>query len=155
MGQGQKLTVKLVVLNRAIFVLSLLGVAIAVYVLQGWLRQSPLICLSGSGCEAVAKSPYSYPFGVPIPAVGLVGYTILTILSFLRTTSTDKRLLYGILGMATFGVLFVSWFTYLELFVIKGVCSWCAISAVNMLVIFILALKSYMVEKKVHHRITN
>lgn len=52
-------------------------------------------------------------------------------------------------GMGGFGVVFVSWFTYTELFIIKGICTWCAISAVNMVVIFILSLKSYALEKKV------
>ena len=134
-------------LNRIMFVLSILGVITAVYVLQSFVRQSGIVCLTGGGCEAVRKSPYSYPFGIPVPAVGLVGYSILTALTFLRTTSTDKRLLSGILGMGAFGVAFVSWFTYMELFVIRGVCTWCAVSAVNMTVIFILAIKSYFMIK--------
>ena len=133
--------------NRIIFVLSLLGIAMAVYVLQSWLRQSSILCFTGGGCDIVRKSPASYLFGVvPVPAVGLVGYTILAILAFLRTTKlqalSSKLLLRFMLGMATFGVLFVSWFTYTELFVIKGVCSWCAVSAVNMFIIFILSLMS-------------
>lgn len=141
-------TERVILLNRFIFVLSLAGVLIAIYVLQGWLRHSPLVCLNGSSCATVAKSPYSYPFGIPVPAVGLLGYTFLTILSFLRTTSTDKRLLYGILGMALFGVVFVSWFTYTELFIIHAVCTWCAVSAINMPVIFLLAFASYRLGNK-------
>jgi uncharacterized membrane protein len=134
-------------LNRIIFFLSLLGICMAVYVLQSWLRHSSVFCLNGGGCTTVQKSPYSYPFGIPVPAVGLVGYTILTVLSFLRSTSSNKNLLKGILGMATFGVCFVSWFTYTELFLIKGVCTWCAVSAVNMLVIFVLTIISLRIEK--------
>lgn len=139
---------RLILLNRIIFVLSLLGLIIAAYVLQGWLRHNPLICLNGSECTTVAKSPYSYPFGVPVPAVGLLGYTFLTVLAFLRTTSNDKRLLYGILGMGAFGVCFVTWFTYTELFLIKAVCTWCAVSAVNMFIIFFLSVKSFLLAKK-------
>ena len=139
--------------NRVIFILSLLGIAIAVYVLQSWLRQTPVICLNGAGCDLVRKSPASYLFGViPVPAVGLVGYGILAVLAFLRTTSFSIRhssfIIRAMLGMATFGVLFVSWFTYTELFVIKAICTWCAVSAVNMVIIFILALKSYSLERK-------
>jgi len=133
---------QITILNRVIFVLSLAGILMASYVLQGWVRHSSILCLTGGGCTLVQKSHYSYPFGVPVPAVGLIGYTILAVLSFLRTTSTNKNLLKGILGMALFGVCFVSWFTYTELFLIKGVCMWCAISAVNMFVIFILAVTS-------------
>jgi uncharacterized membrane protein len=140
-------TSNLVLLNRIIFFLSLLGIIMAVYVLQSWIRQTSVFCLNGGGCSAVQKSPYSYPFGIPVPAVGLIGYTILSVLAFLRTTSANKNLLKGILGMATFGVGFVTWFTYTEIFLIGGVCTWCAVSAVNMFVIFTLTLISLRIEK--------
>ena len=129
-----------------IFVLSLLGVAMAIYVLQSFLRQSPIVCIS-TGCEVVRKSPYSYPFGIPVPAFGLVGYSLLAILAFLRSTGEKPWMLKGMLGIATFGALFVSWFTYTELFVIKGVCTWCAISTVNMFIIFIMVIKSYRLQR--------
>jgi uncharacterized membrane protein len=77
-----------------------------------------------------------------------VGYSLLALFSFLRTTKNKPWTLQGMLGISTFGALFVSWFTYIELTVIKGVCTWCAISAVNMFVIFTLLLKSYTLEKK-------
>lgn len=127
--------------NRIIFVLSLLGVAVAVYVLQSFVRQSPIVCIS-TGCEVVRKSPYSYPFGIPVPAFGLIGYALLAILSFFRTTNNERntKLLRPMLAIGVFGVAFVSWFTYTELFIIRGVCTWCAISAVNMFILFILIL---------------
>lgn len=136
------------VINRIIFVLSIVGIVTAVYVLQSFMRQTPIVCLN-QGCELVRKNPASYIFGIPVPAFGLVGYSALAILTFLRTTNMDRRYLMGILGVATFGVLFVSWFTYTELFVIRGVCTWCAVSAVNMTVIFILAVTSW---KKIHSK---
>lgn len=135
--------------NRIIFILSLLGIAIAIYVLQSFLRQTPIVCVN-TGCETVRKSAASYIFGIPVPAFGLVGYSLLAVLAFLRTTSKDKRLLAAMLGIGAFGVVFVTWFTYTELFVINAVCTWCAISAVNMITIFLLVLKSYTVEKKAH-----
>lgn len=133
--------------NRMIFVLSLIGVIIAIYVFQSFIRQSAIICVN-SGCELVRKNPNSYLFGFPVPGVGLFGYSFLAILAFLRTMSPDKRLLYGILGISTFGVAFVSWFTYTEIFVIKAICTWCAVSAVNMWVIFTLTLLSYRLTNK-------
>ncbi len=131
-------------LNRVIFILSLLGVLIAIYVFQSFVRQAPIVCVN-SGCETVRKSASSYIYGIPVPGVGLVGYSIIAILAFLRTTQSKNKFqfLKGILGMSTFGVLFVSWFTYMELFVIRAICTWCAISAVNMVAIFLLTLKSY------------
>lgn len=133
-------------INRVVFILSLVGIAMAIYVLQSFIRQTGIVCVT-SGCELVRKSPASYLFGFfPVPAVGLIGYTILAICAFLRTTRLNTR--YStlvtriMLGMATFGVLFVTWFTYTEIFIIKGICTWCALSAVNMVVIFTLLLSS-------------
>lgn len=137
-------------INRAIFILSLLGIIIAIYVLQSFLRHTSIVCVN-TGCETVRKSTASYLFGIPVPAVGLVGYTILTILAFLRTTPFGIRhsafIMRCMLGIAAFGVLFVSWFTYTELFVIRAVCTWCGVSAVNMVIIFILSVKSYLLTK--------
>lgn len=138
--------------NRLIFILSLIGIAIAIYVTQSFIRETGIYCVNSGGCEAVRKSPASYLFGFfPVPAVGLIGYTIIAICAFLNTTKlpTPYSLLPTrlMLGMSTFGVLFVSWFTYTEIFIIKGVCTWCAISAVNMFVIFGLVAKSYILRK--------
>lgn len=127
--------------NRLIFFLSLLGIAMAIYVLQSFLTNKGIVCATG-GCEAVRKHPASWPLGIPVPAVGLVGYSFLTILSFLQTMRLGTRLMRiihrAMLGIATFGVLFVSWFTLTEILVIKDLCMWCGISAVNMVVIFML-----------------
>jgi uncharacterized membrane protein len=147
-------------INRIIFILAIVGILIAVYVTQSFVRKVGIVCAT-SGCELVRKNPASYIYGIPVPAVGLVGYSIIAILAFLRTTISDlpagkaglrsKLLLKGILGMTTFGVAFTTWFTYIELFVIKGICMWCAISTINMFILFGLAVKSYMLEKKGNH----
>ena len=141
---------QLILYNRIIFILAIVGILIAAYVTQSFLRGSPIVCVT-SGCELVRKNPASYLFGkIPVPAVGLLGYSLIAVFTFLRTLSKNhfKKYLYGILGMGAFGVIFVSWFTYTELFVIKGVCTWCAISAINMYVIFGLATKSYLLQTR-------
>lgn len=134
-------------LNRIVFLLSLIGVIMAAYVLQSFLRGSPIVCVN-SGCELVRKSSVSYPFGIPVPAFGLVGYAGLAILSFVRTTKNNPLYLKLMLGITIFGISFVTWFTLTELFVIKSICTWCAISTVNMLIIFGLVLKSYLISIK-------
>lgn len=129
-------------INRAVFILAIIGIAMAIYVLQSFIRKTGIVCVT-SGCELVRKHPASYLFGtIPVPAVGLVGYTILAVLSFLRTTGSKAWIEKAMLGVATFGVAFVSWFTYTEIFIIKGICTWCALSTVNMIVIFTLLLVS-------------
>lgn len=140
-------------LNRCIFILSLVGVAMAVYVLQSFLRQTPIVCIS-TGCELVRKNPASWPFGIPVPAFGLVGYTILAICAFLRTMNYKRRTMTIVsnlmLGVVIFGVSFVSWFTYTELFIIRGVCTWCAISTVNMYCIAVLVIFTRQLSHETH-----
>lgn len=137
--------------NRAIFILSIIGVLLAAYVFQSFVRKSPIVCIN-SGCEIVRQSPYSYILGIPVPGVGLVGYSLLALFAFLRTVPSAKKnsevFLKGILAISIFGVFFVSWFTYMEFFVIRGVCTWCAVSAVNMLIIFLLSRKMYFLERR-------
>jgi uncharacterized membrane protein len=133
-------------LNRIIFVLSLIGIIIAIYVTQSFIRKTSIVCVS-SGCEIVRKSPASYPFGIPVPAFGLIGYSCIALLSFLRTTKERKELILIMFGLTMGGVGLVTWFTYTELFVIKGICMWCGISAVNMVVVFLLTLKSILLSR--------
>ena len=142
-------TVSLIRINRIMFGLSLVGILIALYVTQSFLRQTSIVCVN-TGCETVRKSASSYLLGsIPVPSVGLVGYTVLATLAFFRTADIlkKKNLLHGMLGMAAFGVLFVSWFTYTEAFVIKAFCTWCVISAANMVVIFLLVIRSIKLQK--------
>lgn len=135
--------------NRIIFILSLVGVAIAAYVTQSFIRETGIYCINSGGCEAVRKAPESYLFGFfPVPAIGLIGYTVLAVCSFLNTTRLSKkasRLVSTVMvGMSSFGVLFVAWFTYTEIFVINGICTWCTISALNMCIIWSLIVKRYL-----------
>ena len=138
---------QLVQLNRIIFILSILGLCIATYVTQSFLRKTGIVCVS-SGCELVRKNPASYFWGIPVPSVGLLGYFTIALLAFIRSLSDNTNIIKGILGMTIFGICFTSWFTYTELFVIHGICMWCAISTVTMFLLFGFALKSYILELK-------
>ena len=134
--------------NRIIFILSLIGILIALYVTQSFLRKSPIVCVN-TGCELVRKSQASYILGIPVPTFGLVGYSLLTLLAFLRTTSVDRyrKFLPWMMGIALGGVGFVTWFTYTEAFIIHGFCTWCVLSSINMLTICILSVKSYITKE--------
>jgi len=86
-------------------------------------------CVGGSGgCETVQASSYATILGVPVAALGLVGYSGLLLSAFLR--GGDGAYL-GLL-VALVGTLFSAYLTYLELFVIHAVCEWCVASATVM-----------------------
>ncbi|MCL5125327.1 MAG: vitamin K epoxide reductase family protein [Deltaproteobacteria bacterium] len=135
---------KLTLYNRIIFMLAIVGFLVAGYVLKGYLAKTSVYCPAGGGCDVVRNSPYAWPLGVPVPAFGFLGYTIILVLSFLRTVKpkNDKVLLDGILGMAIFGTLFVTGFSIVEAFLIKRFCFWCVVSSVTMYTIFGLTIWS-------------
>jgi uncharacterized membrane protein len=43
----------------------------------------------------------------------------------------ERRALLAAYGLGLFGILFVSYLTYLELFVIHAVCVWCVVYALT------------------------
>ena len=143
------MTEKSTQLTKIVLVLSIFGIAIALYVLKGFLTARPIVCLNG-GCEAVRKSSASYIYGVPVPTFGLVGYSFLLLMSIgrLYLKQYSKQFLNIMLGIAVFGVGFVTWFTWTEITVIHGICTWCAVSAVNMVVIFGMLAAIFFEEKK-------
>lgn len=138
-------------LNRVIFVLSIIGILIAIYVTQSFVRKTGIVCLN-TDCEVVRKHPASYILGIPVPVFGLIGYSLLAFLAFLRTSTNNHelitKLLLGMLGISTFGVLFVGWFTYTEIVIIQAICTWCAVSAVNMVLIWLLTVRSYQISNR-------
>ncbi len=121
-------------LRTAIAVLSILGVAIAVYLtIVDFLGETPP-CVAGGGCATVANSPYSHLLGVPVSLYGVVGY--LAILASALVAGDRGRIAGFGLALAGFG--FSLYLTYLELFVIEAICQWCVASAVVMTVLLAL-----------------
>lgn len=118
--------------------LDFVGLGIASYLsvveLSGGLPSCSLL----RGCEAVASSPYSRLAGVPVAVFG-VGLSIVLIglaIAWWRTGS--HRLFMGHYLLSLVGVVGEGYFTYLELFVIRAVCMWCALYAISLLMRFMV-----------------
>jgi uncharacterized membrane protein len=97
------------------------------------------------GCETVQFSPQARLLGVEVSLIGVVGYAVLLGLALLAlqpqhagSGSWPVKLLWYLSGGA---VLFTLYLTYLELFVIHAICRWCVVSAVIIVMIFILSLR--------------
>jgi hypothetical protein len=54
--------------------LTLIGIAVALYVAKGNYTGQPLWCPIIDGCNAVVNSPYSRVFGVPMSYFGFIYY---------------------------------------------------------------------------------
>jgi uncharacterized membrane protein len=109
--------------------LAVVGLLISGYL--SWVHYAgvPPVCVGGSGgCESVQTSSYATIFGVPVAAIGLVGYSGLLLSALLRG---EAGVYLGLL-VALVGTLFSAYLTYLEVFVIHAICEWCVASAALM-----------------------
>jgi uncharacterized membrane protein len=119
-----------------------IGLAIALYLAVIRIRGGLPACGPVAGCETVALSEYSELLGIPVAFLGVAFSAALlgVVLAWLRIG--DHRMLYVVYAAALFGVVFVSYLTYLEVFVIHAVCVWCVGYAVSIVATFVTAALS-------------
>ena len=117
-----------------------LGLAIAAYLTVTKLSGGLPVCGPTKGCEDVALSAYSTMFGVPTAAFGLAFSATIGALGLGWWRSGDRRMVVATYGLGLFGILFVAYLTYLELFVIHAVCVWCVGYGLTVVVGWLIAL---------------
>jgi uncharacterized membrane protein len=122
--------------------MSLGGVGLATYLAMYKLGYiGTLACTVGS-CETVNLSRWATFIGIPVAVWGVGFYVLLFLVALLGTTNRfaeEAWVSHALLGLTAWGVLFSSWLTYLELYVIHAVCMFCVISAVLVAVTFFVA----------------
>ena len=129
--------------RQAIAILALAGFFIATYLWMwkiGWL--GTLQCGTG-GCERVQTSAYADFLGIPVAFYGVVGYAVLLAVSLagLQPRFVGRRAPTVLLfGLASAGLLFTAYLTYLEAAVIGAWCRWCLASAGVIAAIWTVAL---------------
>jgi uncharacterized membrane protein len=133
--------------RQAIALLALVGLFVALYL---WLHAlgvgggGPIKCGTG-GCDTVQASPWAVLLGLPVAFYGVVGYLAIFIVAMLGLRPAalpDRRWNVVVVGLATVGVLFTAFLTYLELFVIHAICRWCVGSAVIITAIWVVSVLS-------------
>jgi uncharacterized membrane protein len=113
---------------RAAVALSVIGIAIASYLVYVHYADVKPICSISHGCETVQKSKYAKLAGVPVALIGLGGYVAILASLFIRS---EVGRLAGA-GLALVGIGFSAWLTYLEAAHIHAWCQWCVGSAIVM-----------------------
>jgi uncharacterized membrane protein len=113
---------------RAAVALSVIGIAIASYLVYVHYADVKPICSISHGCETVQKSKYAKLAGVPVALIGLGGYVAILASLFIRS---EVGRLAGA-GLALVGIGFSAWLTYLEAARIHAWCQWCVGSAIVM-----------------------
>ena len=109
-------------------VLSLVGLADAIYLTVQDLTGQSLRCTIVSGCSEVLSSAYAHIGPVPLAVVGAVAY--FTVFSLAILAAFGYRLAGPFLGaLVVVMFLMTLWLLYLQAFVIHHFCQYCLLSA--------------------------
>lgn len=125
--------------------LTLIGVAVALYVGKGSYSGEPLWCPIIDGCNIVINSPYSRIFGVPMAYFGFIYYVYMFALAArlafdpFSTSLRFRAVLYAGVGAAS-----SLYFMYLQLGFIQAVCMYCLISAVTTFLLLFAAVWQFL-----------
>jgi uncharacterized membrane protein len=101
-----------------------------------------LTCSIGS-CETVQLSKWATFLGLPVALWGVGAYLAVLALALivLQPAFLESRTIsWMLVGLNAWNVAFSGWLTYLELYVIDAICMWCVVSAILIVMIFVLSL---------------
>jgi uncharacterized membrane protein len=108
--------------------LSLVGLADALYLTVQHLTGESLRCTVISGCSEVLSSPYAQIGSIPLAAIGATAY--FTVFSLSILAAFGYRLVKPLLAvLVTLMFLMTLWLLYLQAIVIRHFCQYCLLSA--------------------------
>lgn len=131
--------------------LSLAGIFVALYLLLYKLGMIGALNCSIGSCETVNTSRWATFLGLPVAGWGVawyVGMFVLAIVSTGERFAQSQSVSLLLLLVATTGLLFSLYLTWLELFRIHAICQWCVVSAIIVTIIFIVCLLEYRDNKR-------
>lgn len=134
-------------LLQLIILFSLAGIAASVYAFYLHYSEGPVFCDINAwfNCDIVNKSVYASIKGVPVAAVGLIGYGFLLFAAILEIfkigISRKARLILP--AAAVLGLIFSLYLTYVEAFVLATFCVICVLSLVFISVISAASYLNY------------
>lgn len=118
-------------LKLSTFLLVIIGLIDTSYLTHKYFFEPYAACFNGpfSNCGAVLNSKYSVFLGIPLAVLGLMHYLWLTYLMLVNFKSKKGPYKRFIFIQTAIGVIFSTYLTYLQFFVIKALCPYCLLSA--------------------------
>jgi vitamin-K-epoxide reductase (warfarin-sensitive) len=124
----------------AIAIFALAGVVISAISLQRhYAKSASQFCDLGEkfNCDIVNRSEYSTLMGIPVSAIGIVGYGLLLFLATVHRTRIETPLWLLLASLA--GLAFALYLTYVEAYVLDTWCILCLSSLAMITMITLLA----------------
>lgn len=124
-----------------LIILSLIGLAVSVYILYTKKYNKKLFCPGGKDCDAVVRSKYGKTFGIENTIFGILYYGLILIYALLLNRNVFIQGVYYVVVIASFAALLFSiYLTFVQAFVLKKWCYYCIISSIASLLIFLLVI---------------
>tara|TARA_Y100000310_G_scaffold344303_1_gene456300 strand:- start:853 stop:1275 length:423 start_codon:yes stop_codon:yes gene_type:complete len=134
--------IKLKKTQLIIFILIIASVITASIIYYGYAQESA-ICNLDSDCEIVQNSPYAKIFGFPLSTLGIISSILLLVIYLLVF---NKKIPYKIfLAITYIGAAFAIYFIYIQLFILKAICSTCM--AIDLIIILIALMATHEYSK--------
>ncbi len=120
-------------------IVSLLGLADAIYLTVQHVTGQSVICTIVSGCSEVLSSSYAVVAGVPLALIGAAAY--FSVFSLATLAAFGYRIAGTLLtALVVLMFLFSLWLIYLQAFVIGAFCQFCLLSAAITTALTVIAL---------------
>jgi uncharacterized membrane protein len=133
----------------AIAILSLLGLADAIYLTVGHLTGRDLQCTVVHGCSKVLGSDYAKIGSIPVATLGAVAY--FTVFSLSTLTCFGYKHTALLLRYIIFSMLLVTlYLIYIQAFVLHAFCSYCLLSAILVSLMTLLTFLDTFISKKLN-----
>lgn len=127
--------------------LSLVGLADALYLTVQDLTGQNLRCTIVSGCNEVLSSPYAHIGPVPLAVLGAVAY--FTVFSLAVLGAFGYQLARPLLSALVVVMFLMSlWLLYLQAFVIHHFCQYCLLSAAVTTVLTVIVWGSRILQRR-------
>lgn len=106
------------------------------------ITSNEVACPLGGSCNFVNNSVFSEMFGIPVSVFGLLAFAFFLVVSWTawHRRVDEKTALTALVAVSGFSLLGIAYFVYLMIFVLEAICSWCMLSHVIMLGIFLYSL---------------
>ena len=121
--------------------ISLIGLADAIYLTVHHYAGQAVQCMDGFACELVLTSKFAEIAGIPLAAFGAAAYFTVFSLAILAAFGNARAWQIASIIVGSMAI-FTAWLVYLQAFVIHAFCQFCLLSAgvtTTLLVIVILS----------------
>ena len=129
-------------LTQITVALTILGLLVSIYMTIYKLTSNDAMCVGSGDCHTVNASRYADVNGIPVAAIGVVGYTTLLGILWLERKpgfiKNNGSMIF--FGVSLIGFFFTLWLIYVEVALLKAYCPFCITSQISMTLIFILSV---------------